>query len=125
MTAYRALFALGVLLLAGALFLAVRSARFYFAYDIRGVRDDLSGRSRRRGIDEMRPAQVSGRGRPARVALTPDDTPTQVIYEDDNVGTQVYVATPMEGTGNQAAFEVVERLVLLGGKDCEGIEGEA
>ena len=61
MTTYRMLFALGILLLVGALMLLVHSVRFYCANNIRSVRDDLSGRARRRGIEGLRPMQAAER----------------------------------------------------------------
>ena len=123
MTTYHVLFTLGAFLLVGALVLLVRSVRLYRAYDIRGVRDDLSGKARRRDIDAMRPARPV-LARATSVTHAQGDAPTQIVCEEGNVGTQMLANRGMEGVGDGFSFDVVERMVLLGGMDGSGIEGE-
>ncbi|MBR3226043.1 MAG: hypothetical protein IKF78_12050 [Atopobiaceae bacterium] len=124
MTTYRMLFALGILLLVGALMLLVHSARFYCANNIRGVRDDLSGKARRRGIEGLRPMQAVERSSSMRATPALDVAPTQVLRGEEAVCTQVQAPTRTRGAGKTFAFDVVERLVLLGGMEGKRIEGE-
>lgn len=64
MSAERLAFATGGALVLASVVLAVLTVRLFVASDIRGVRDDLSGKARQRGMDLATRAAVRAGGKP-------------------------------------------------------------
>lgn len=94
MTAHYVLLISGVVLLAASVILAALTLRCYVLLDIRGVRDDLSGKARQRRLEGLRPSRTPSKGpRPSaqRVSkelptevATLDESPTVVVSNEDS-----------------------------------------
>lgn len=98
-----------------AVFLLALAARTYFAEDIRGVRDDLSGRRRMRGMRDARRKVVHAAAHAdGATALHLEEPPT--LAATQNCAEDVTLAQPREAV--QGALFVVTRDVVV----CPGGE---